>query len=126
MQYLCQSIQALAGTRNPAFGAVRARSGSNHRKICVHLAEPVKPNGNNPDLTAAIETPSPRSPRRGGRCPSREPGHSSQSRSLSFLGRYSSVTKLMPRRESASSSNLTPLLTISWISRCQCAFLNHG
>ena len=53
-------------------------------------------------------------------------GYSSQSLSLSFLGRYSSVMKLIPRRESASSSNLTPLRTISWISRCQCAFLNQG
>ena len=53
-------------------------------------------------------------------------GYSSQSRSLSFLGRYSSVTKLIPRRDSASSSNLRPLRTISWISRCQCAFLNQG
>src|SRR5262245_1849781 len=52
--------------------------------------------------------------------------YSSQSRSFSFFGMYSSVMKLMPRRERASSSNLTPLRTISWISRCQCAFLNQG
>ena len=54
------------------------------------------------------------------------PPYSSQSRSFSFRGTYSSVMKLMPRRESASSSNLRPLRTISWISRCQWAFLNHG
>ena len=36
--------------------------------------------------------------------------HSSQSRSRSFFGTYSSVMKLMPRRESASSSNFWPLL----------------
>ena len=53
-------------------------------------------------------------------------GYSSQSRSFSFFGTYSSVMKLIPRRESASSSNFSPLLTISWISRCQCAFLNQG
>ena len=54
------------------------------------------------------------------------PAYSSQSRSFSFLGRYSSVMKLIPRRDRASSSNLRPLRTISWISRCQWAFLNHG
>jgi hypothetical protein len=52
--------------------------------------------------------------------------YSSQSLSLSFLGRYSSVMKLIPRRESASSSNFWPLRTISWISRCQRACLNQG
>ena len=53
-------------------------------------------------------------------------GYSSQSRSRSFFGTYSSVMKLIPRRESASSSNFIPLRAISWISRCQCAFLNQG
>ena len=53
-------------------------------------------------------------------------GYSSQSRSFSFFGTYSSVMKLIPRRDRASSSNLRPLLTISWISRCQWALLNHG
>jgi predicted PolB exonuclease-like 3'-5' exonuclease len=53
-------------------------------------------------------------------------GYSSQSFSLSLRGRYSSVMKLMPRRESASSSNFTPDVTISWISRCHCFALNQG
>jgi hypothetical protein len=52
--------------------------------------------------------------------------YSSQSRSRSFFGRYSSVMKLMPRRESASSSNFTPDFTISWISCCHCFAWNHG
>jgi hypothetical protein len=39
--------------------------------------------------------------------------YSSQSLSFSFCGRYSSVMKEMPRRESASSSNFTPDFTIS-------------
>jgi hypothetical protein len=134
MQYLCRALQTLAGTRNPGFGALCARNRSNGRKICVHLVGPVMPNGNITDLTAAIETPFPVTlgPRpdvteRGIQGSSEgAPSYSSQSRSFSFRGRYSSVTKLIPRRESASSSNLSPLLTISWISRCQCAFLNQG
>ncbi len=52
--------------------------------------------------------------------------HSSQSRSFSFLGRYSSVMKLIPRRERASSSNFTPDFTISWISCCHCFAWNQG
>jgi len=53
-------------------------------------------------------------------------GYSSQSRSRSFLGRYSSVMKLMPRRERASSSYFFPERTISWISRCHCLAWNQG
>ena len=65
--------------------------------------------------------------RRGGERRREHPArYSSQSLSRSFFGRYSSVMKLMPRRESASSSNLRPLRTISWISRCQRACLNQG
>lgn len=53
-------------------------------------------------------------------------GYSSQSRSLSFRGRYSSVMKLIPRRLSASSSNFCPDFTISWISSCHCFAWNQG
>lgn len=53
-------------------------------------------------------------------------GYSSQSRSFSFLGRYSSVMKEMPRRERASSSYFSPERTISWISFCHFAFWNQG
>ena len=49
-----------------------------------------------------------------------------QSFSFSFVGRYSSVMKEMPRRESASSSYFTPERTISWISACHCLAWNHG
>src|SRR6266540_4255177 len=52
--------------------------------------------------------------------------YSSQSRSFSFLGRYSSVMKLIPRRLSASSSNFCPLFTISSISCCHCFAWNQG
>ena len=55
-----------------------------------------------------------------------ESAYSNQSRSFSFFGRYSSVMKLMPCRESAWISNLRPLRTISWISRCHLACLNQG
>ncbi len=51
--------------------------------------------------------------------------HSSQSLSRSFFGRYSSVMKEMPRRESASSSYFTPERIISWISSCHCFFWNQ-
>ncbi len=53
-------------------------------------------------------------------------GYSSQSRSRSFLGRYSSVMKLMPRRVSASSSYFCPDRIISWISFCHFACWNQG
>ena len=49
-----------------------------------------------------------------------------QSFSFSLVGRYSSVMKEIPRRESASSSNFTPDFTISWISRCHCLAWNQG
>jgi hypothetical protein len=52
--------------------------------------------------------------------------YSSQSFSRSFFGRYSSVMKEIPRRESASSSYFTPDFTISWISCCHCFAWNQG
>lgn len=54
------------------------------------------------------------------------PAHSSQSLSRIFLGRYSSVMKLIPRRERASSSNFCSDFTISWISCCHFVAWNHG
>ncbi len=49
-----------------------------------------------------------------------------QSLSFSFCGRYSSVMKEMPRRDSASSSYFTPERIISRISCCHCFAWNHG
>src|SRR5207244_8015947 len=52
--------------------------------------------------------------------------HSSQSRSRSLVGRYSSVTNEIPRFDSAWISYLTPFFTISWISFCHFGFWNQG
>ena len=51
---------------------------------------------------------------------------SSQSSSRNFWGRYVSVIKLKSLLDSASSSSLTPSLSMWSISRCQGRFWNHG